>query len=241
MREAPAARRALLHGLRDAGRRLRGGRPGAAPSLPGPRRQDRVDGPARGPDARRCGAARRRFRRRPRSPGRASGCSRSSSTPSACALVSGVVLALSGSAVLAALAAAELVVGIVVWEARTGRTFGNVLLGLRAARQETPYAPGLARGVPRALVLAAGHLVAGVGQWLVVGSVGLRQERARPGRGTTTSVGPSSSTSAARARRSLALAEPGATVTDRRAARPRLRRRSWCRRRTWSPSTPARP
>ena len=42
------------------------------------------------------------------------------------ALVSGVVLALSGSAVLAALAAAELVIGIVVWEARTGRTFGNV-------------------------------------------------------------------------------------------------------------------
>lgn len=87
------------------------------------------------------------------------------------AVVSGVVLALSHSAVLAGLAAAELVVGIVVWEARTGRTFGNVLLGLRSARQETPYAPGLARGVPRALVLAAGHLVAGVGQWLVVGSV----------------------------------------------------------------------
>src|SRR6478736_3096439 len=75
------------------------------------------------------------------------------------ALVSGVVLALSGSAVLAGLAAAELVIGIVVWEARTGRTFGNVLLGLRAARQETPYAPGLARGVPRALVLAVAHLV----------------------------------------------------------------------------------
>ena len=86
------------------------------------------------------------------------------------AVVSGVVLALSSSAVLAGLAAAEVVIGIVVWESRTGRTFGNVLLGLRAARQETPYAPGLARGVPRALVLAAGHLVAGVGQWLVVGS-----------------------------------------------------------------------
>jgi hypothetical protein len=102
-------------------------------------------------------------------------------------LVSGVVLALSHSAVLAALAAAELVVGIVVWEARTGRTFGNVLLGLRSARQETPYAPGLARGVPRALVLAAGHLVAGVGQWLVVGSVGF--DRGGRGQGWHDHVG----------------------------------------------------
>lgn len=90
----------------------------------------------------------------------------------ACVSVAGgVVLALTHSAVLAGLAAVEVIVGIVVWEARTGRTFGNTLLGLRSARQETPYAPGLARSVPRALVLAAGHLVAGLGQWLVVGSV----------------------------------------------------------------------
>jgi len=82
-----------------------------------------------------------------------------------------VVLALTRSVVLAGLAAVEVIVGIVVWEARNGRTFGNTLLGLRSARQETPYAPGLARSVPRAFVLAAGHLVAGLGQWLVVGSV----------------------------------------------------------------------
>ena len=102
----------------------------------------------------------------------ASGSSRSSSTPSASRSSAVSCSRSASSAVLAGLAAAELVIGIVVWEARTGRTFGNVLLGLRAARQETPYAPGLARGVPRALVLAAGHLVAGVGQWLVVGSSG---------------------------------------------------------------------
>lgn len=91
------------------------------------------------------------------------------------AVVAGVtvaVLALTGEVVHGALALVEVAVGIVVWEARTGRTFGNVALGLRAARRETPYAPGLARAVPRALVLGAGHLVAGVGQWLVVGSSG---------------------------------------------------------------------
>ena len=128
------------------------------------------------------------------------------------ALVSGVVLALSGSAVLAALAAAELVIGIVVWEARTGRTFGNVLLGLRAARQETPYAPGLARGVPRALVLAAAHLVAGVGQWLVVGSSGF--DKSGRGQAWHDHVGRSVVVDVRGPRAAIAaLAEPGATVT----------------------------
>ncbi|GEL96315.1 hypothetical protein CCO02nite_29730 [Cellulomonas composti] len=86
------------------------------------------------------------------------------------ALVATLVLVLGGP-VLAALVAVEIAVGVVVWEARTGCTFGNLALGLRAARQEAPYAPGLRRGALRALVVAAGHLVAGVGQWLVIGSV----------------------------------------------------------------------
>lgn len=105
----------------------------------------------------------------------------------AVSVAGGVVLALTHSAVLAGLAAVEVIVGIVVWEARTGRTFGNTLLGLRSARQETPYAPGLARSVPRALVLAAGHLVAGLGQWLVVGSVSF--DKAGRGQGWHDHVG----------------------------------------------------
>lgn len=86
-------------------------------------------------------------------------------------LVAAGVLLTTGQPVLGALVGVELVVGLVVWEARTGRTFGNLALGLRAARVETPFAPGLARAARRALVLLAGHLVAGVGQWVVLGSV----------------------------------------------------------------------
>ena len=87
-------------------------------------------------------------------------------------LVAGAVLAATTNPALAGIVAAELAVGLVVWEARTGRTIGNLALGLRASRQESPYAPGLARATSRALVLLAGHLVAGIGQWVVIGSVG---------------------------------------------------------------------
>lgn len=87
------------------------------------------------------------------------------------AAVAGAVYGVTRNVLLAAIVVAELAVGLVVWEARTGRTVGNLALGLRAARAESPYAPGLSRGVSRALVLFAGHLAAGVGQWVVVGSV----------------------------------------------------------------------
>ncbi|CAM5783378.1 RDD family protein [Cellulomonas persica] len=99
----------------------------------------------------------------------------------AVALAAAAVVAATRNAVLAALVAAELAIGLVVWEARTGRTVGNLLLGLRAAREESPYAPGLARSVSRALVLLGGHLVAGVGQWVVVGSVGADRGPLRQG------------------------------------------------------------
>ncbi|HEY0214826.1 MAG TPA: RDD family protein [Cellulomonas sp.] len=89
------------------------------------------------------------------------------------AAVGGAVLALTGSMLVTALAVVELGAGLVVWELRTGRTLGNLLLGLRTAREETPYAIGPARGLLRALVLAAGHAVAGLGQWVVVGSTAL--------------------------------------------------------------------
>lgn len=85
-------------------------------------------------------------------------------------LVGGAVLAVTGSPVHAGLAVGELAVGLVVWEARSGTTIGNALLGLRTAKVETPYAPGLGRAVGRAAVLVAGHLGLGVGQWVVVAS-----------------------------------------------------------------------
>jgi uncharacterized RDD family membrane protein YckC len=84
--------------------------------------------------------------------------------------VAGGVLGATGSVVLVALTVVELAVGLVVWEAHTGRTLGNSLLGLRTAREETPYSVGPARAALRGLVLAAGHAAAGLGQWLVVAS-----------------------------------------------------------------------
>lgn len=84
--------------------------------------------------------------------------------------VAGGLLAWTGSWLLAALVVVELAVGIVVWEAHTGRTLGNTALGLRTAREETPYSVGPARAFLRGLVLTAGHAAAGLGQWLVVAS-----------------------------------------------------------------------
>ncbi|NHT17515.1 RDD family protein [Cellulomonas sp. IC4_254] len=84
--------------------------------------------------------------------------------------VAGGLLAWTGSWLLVALVVVELAVGLLVWEAHTGRTLGNTALGLRTAREETPYSVGPARGFLRGLVLAAGHAAAGLGQWLVVAS-----------------------------------------------------------------------
>ncbi|NYI58020.1 putative RDD family membrane protein YckC [Cellulomonas soli] len=79
-----------------------------------------------------------------------------------------VVLLGTRSGWLAAVAGIELAVGFVVWEARTGLTPGNLVLGLRTSREESPYSLGTRRAAPRALLLAAGHLVLGLGQWALV-------------------------------------------------------------------------
>ncbi|WP_199425048.1 RDD family protein [Actinotalea solisilvae] len=88
----------------------------------------------------------------------------------ATALVAGAVWWFTGGLVYAGLVALEIAAGLVVWEARSGRTLGGSLLGLRSAQDDLPYAPGLARSIARAAVLGAGHLVGGVGQWLVLAS-----------------------------------------------------------------------
>jgi hypothetical protein len=88
-------------------------------------------------------------------------------------VVGGALLAWTGSVLLVALVVAELALGLLVWEAHTGRTLGNTVLGLRTAREETPYSVGPARAFMRGLVLAAGHAAAGLGQWVVVASAAL--------------------------------------------------------------------
>ena len=85
-------------------------------------------------------------------------------------VVAGALYAWTGSLLLVGLTVLELATGLLVWEAHTGRTVGNSLLGLRTAREETPYSVGPARAFLRGLVLAAGHAAAGLGQWLVVAS-----------------------------------------------------------------------
>lgn len=88
-------------------------------------------------------------------------------------LVGGLVWWFTGQQVVyAALAAGELAVGLVLWEARGGLTFGNGLLGLRTAAVERPYAPGLGRALGRGLILGASNVLAGVGPWILIAGAG---------------------------------------------------------------------
>lgn len=86
------------------------------------------------------------------------------------AAVSTAVWFAFGSVVLSALAAVEVAVGLVVWEANRGKTVGNALLRLRTTRVEEPRNVGPARASLRAFVVAVGFLVAAVGAWVVVAS-----------------------------------------------------------------------
>lgn len=89
------------------------------------------------------------------------------------AVVGALVWWLTGrQAVYGGLAAGEVAVGLVLWEARGGLTLGNALLGLRTAAVERPFAPGLGRAVGRALLLGASNLLAGIGPWVLVATAG---------------------------------------------------------------------
>lgn len=90
----------------------------------------------------------------------------------AVAIASIVVFLVSRNGLLAALAAAELSVGLVVWEANRGRTVGNTILRLRTTRVEQPRNAGPIRALVRALVVFAGLLVAAIGAWVIVASSG---------------------------------------------------------------------
>ncbi|WP_163540723.1 RDD family protein [Occultella kanbiaonis] len=83
------------------------------------------------------------------------------------ALIAAVYLP-TRSLVLGGIVGAEAIGALVLWEARTGRTLGKSLLGIRAARSDGPYAPGLGRELIRAALLGAAHLVAFVGQFALI-------------------------------------------------------------------------
>lgn len=84
-------------------------------------------------------------------------------------VVAGVYLG-TEEVLYAALALVEVPVALCVWEARSGLTVGNALLGIRTVRADGPFAPGIGRSVVRGLVVLAGFLVAAVGQFVVVAS-----------------------------------------------------------------------
>jgi uncharacterized RDD family membrane protein YckC len=81
-----------------------------------------------------------------------------------------VVWLLTGELVFAALAVLEMAIGLWVLEARTGATFGNAILRLRASRDDAPFSPGIGPALVRRLVTGVGFLAAGVGAWVVVAS-----------------------------------------------------------------------
>ncbi|MGC0271904.1 RDD family protein [Pseudactinotalea sp. Z1739] len=85
----------------------------------------------------------------------------------------------TGSVLLGAVLLLEAALGLAVWEARSGRTLGKHLLGVRAAQARSDYAPGLRRGMVRSLLLGASHAVVLVGQFLLIATTVLD----RTGRG----------------------------------------------------------
>lgn len=98
----------------------------------------------------------------------------------AVAAVAVVAGALSSSVLLGGVVGAEMAAALVLWEARSGRTAGNLLLGLRTAQVETPWAPGLGRAATRAAIVAASLLTV-VGPWVLVGTAA--GDRSRRGQG----------------------------------------------------------
>ncbi|QBE49381.1 FHA domain-containing protein [Leucobacter triazinivorans] len=86
----------------------------------------------------------------------------------ACVLVAVAAGLLTRSAVIGVLVLLEAAVILLILEARTGATLGNLLLRLRTARDDAPFSPGVARGAVRGLVQGLGSAVALIGGWAVV-------------------------------------------------------------------------
>ncbi|NCT89738.1 FHA domain-containing protein [Cellulomonas sp. APG4] len=83
------------------------------------------------------------------------------------------VLLLTGSVVVTALVVVEAAVALVLAEARTGATPGQLALGLRTARLATPFAPGLGRSVLRGALVGLSSVLPVIGPLVLVATAGL--------------------------------------------------------------------
>ena len=83
------------------------------------------------------------------------------------AVVSAAAALLLRSVTLTAIIAAELGVGLIVLQARTGLGIGGALLRIRVAKVDAPFSPGISQALLRALVGGAGGLLLVVGAWLI--------------------------------------------------------------------------
>lgn len=80
----------------------------------------------------------------------------------------GVITAIvTNSLVLAIIMALQVAAIMLVAEARTGATLGNILAKIRTTRDDVPYSVGMGRNAVRGAVQGAGFLVGGVGAWVV--------------------------------------------------------------------------
>jgi len=130
--------------------------------------------------------------------------------------------------------------GIWFWEGRTGRTIGNLLLGLRTVRAEDRSPLGFGRAALRWIVIGLGAIACGVGEFLVA----LSPAFDKSGRGQgwhdkaakavvldVRAVAPSASGAPhAPAEPFAAMPPTGAFAARPRGTRPRPRRRSSTRR-----------
>ncbi|MDQ4215255.1 RDD family protein [Microbacterium sp. ASV81] len=138
------------------------------------------------------------------------------------ALVAGGVFAGTRSPTLAAVVALQLAIGFGVALARTGATPGNLLLRLRASRDDAPFSPGTGRAFVRALVTGAGFVV-GIGSWIVVASSawdagGRRRSWADRAAGTVVVAAPRRGTVAAPVAPAATVAPPLVFSTSARPA-----------------------
>ena len=83
------------------------------------------------------------------------------------AVVSAAAALLLRSVTVTAIIAAELGVGLIVLQARTGLGIGGALLRIRVAKVDAPFSPGISQALLRALVGGAGGLLLVVGAWLI--------------------------------------------------------------------------
>ncbi|MCA0379755.1 MAG: RDD family protein [Actinobacteria bacterium] len=116
----------------------------------------------------------------------------------------------------------EYAVIVMILESRTGATPAQFMLRIRTTRDDSPFSLGFARALGRALVQAAGSLLAGIGGWIVVATAASDPKKAnrsiadRVGQALVVKV-PTRAERAAEAERAAALAAHGPRVSITRA------------------------